>query len=376
MDLHSSDFLKWLDNRAHETARTQGSLEHITWGRDLDAPRVETTFHAYRNTRPDIDWNTCGQAAIATIIDFHRIDPFGLPRNAAGHWDDGAIIDAIINDGQGPDVVFGWGTTPGRIAEALGRYGCIAKAVCFPPVDIGLWRAVAFSQLAEALNRNLPVPVLVDLGRLNGTAFTFHWPVAYKLENGRVHLGNMASSWNATPNLVEFVDAWTAWPLPGYHLCAVYARFERPPEPIPVNQIQAGMQVGLWCWGDIPGPRWLDGVTPNGTVVLSLEPSGSGSRWRLHDAGGAAIHLECLGDQPGPRWLDGVTPNGTVVLSPDTGGSGSRWRLHDAGGAAIHLECLGDQPGPRWLDGVTPNGTVVLSPDTGGSGSRWIVTPR
>jgi len=36
--------------------------------------------HAYRNYRPDVDWNTCGQAAIATITDFWGINPWGLSR--------------------------------------------------------------------------------------------------------------------------------------------------------------------------------------------------------------------------------------------------------------------------------------------------------
>ncbi|SDM69339.1 Metal-dependent hydrolase, endonuclease/exonuclease/phosphatase family, partial [Geodermatophilus siccatus] len=55
---------------------------------------------------------------------------------------------------------------------------------------------------------------------------------------------------------------------------------------------------------------------------------------------GAQIRLQCLGHIPGSRWLDGVTTDGRVVLSPDTTGSGSRWRVHDAGGGAFHLECL------------------------------------
>ncbi|SDN48834.1 hypothetical protein SAMN05660642_04934, partial [Geodermatophilus siccatus] len=167
--------------------------------------------------------------------------------------------------------------------------------------------------------------------------------------------------------------------LPGYEVLIFggdganpWVTFHLINQPPSGHQVQAGMQVWLMCSGDMPGPRWLDGVTPNGSVILSLNTSGSGSRWRVHDAGGGGIHLECLGDQPGPRWLDGVTGNGSVVLSPDTSGSGSRWRVHDAGGGGIHLECLGDQPGPRWLDGVTGNGSVVLSPDTSGSGSRWV----
>jgi len=95
-------------------------------------PRTDppiSNFHAYGNSRPDVDWNTCGQAAIASMLDHLGRDPFGLPRVRRGidgrmHWDDGAVIDALINAGFGPDVAFGFGTTGGRIRDALFAYGC------------------------------------------------------------------------------------------------------------------------------------------------------------------------------------------------------------------------------------------------------------
>ena len=82
-------------------------------------------LHCYANSRPDVDWNTCGTAAIATIADYWGKNPYNLARkeidwnNSRWYWDDGEAIDAIINGGFGPDVVFGWGTTGGRIVDAL-----------------------------------------------------------------------------------------------------------------------------------------------------------------------------------------------------------------------------------------------------------------
>jgi hypothetical protein len=38
-------------------------------------------LHCYRNSRPGVDWNTCGQAAISTIADYWGRNPYGLPRN-------------------------------------------------------------------------------------------------------------------------------------------------------------------------------------------------------------------------------------------------------------------------------------------------------
>ena len=86
-------------------------------------------LHCYVNDRPNVDWNTCGQAAIATISDYWGRNPYGLPRverdgwNGRYYWDDGQAIDAIKNGGFGPDVVFGWGTTGGRVRDALRSYG-------------------------------------------------------------------------------------------------------------------------------------------------------------------------------------------------------------------------------------------------------------
>jgi hypothetical protein len=92
---------------------------------------------------------------------------------------------------------------------------------------------------------------------------------------------------------------------------------------------------------------------------------------------GDHITLECLGHIPGNRFLDGRTANGTVGLAPNTGGgfTGTRWRVGDGGGGAATFECLGHIPGNRFLDGRTANGTVGLAPNTGGgfTGTRWRV---
>ena len=179
------------------------------------------SLHAYANSRPGKDGNTCGQAAIATILDFHHIDPFGLPRNAQGFWNDGAIIDALIADGMGPDVIFGWGTQPSRIAEALGKYGLDTHVSHYAP-PVSKSPAGLFDDLRAFLHRDLPVPVLVDMGPLDGGAFVAHWPVAFKVADGRVHLANMGGA-NSKPTIDLFISAWHAWLLPfGFNWAAVY----------------------------------------------------------------------------------------------------------------------------------------------------------
>jgi hypothetical protein len=185
-------------------------------------------LYAYSNSRANVDWNTCGQAAIATVLDFHGADPFGLPRSSNGHWNSGQVIDALKHDGQGPDVVFGWGTTPWRIEGALQRYGLSAVEVAPNPLGNARCREAAaksrsqlFLDLEAYLATDRPAPVLVDLGAMGGSYYTAHWPVAYKVENGKVFLGNCP--WNPSPTVNQFISAWHAWFLPlGMNWATVY----------------------------------------------------------------------------------------------------------------------------------------------------------
>lgn len=158
-------------------------------------------LRTYRNFRKDVDWNTCGQAAIATMVDFHGLDPWSLPRTN-GRWDDGAAIDAVKADGFGPDIVFGWGSSSGVIANALRHYGLAARnrGVLFN----GGWET-GWPELRNLLDRDLPVPVLLDLGRLSGQDNVFHWAIAYGYDDNTVHLAAVSPS---RPTIAKFRDAW------------------------------------------------------------------------------------------------------------------------------------------------------------------------
>lgn len=196
------------------------------WSTNTWTLRTPLNFvHCYSNTRPDVDWNTCGSAAIATMLDFWNTNPFGIWKNRYDgrdrkfHWADGEAIDAVIGAGLGPDVVFGWGTTGGRIADALNRYGLPAEVGHSGLFSSGwdqLWR-----RLQDHLASGYPVPVMVDLGVFGAGAFAIHWAIAYKIDHGRVYLGNC--SWNPTPTIDEFLRAWHCSYLPlGFNHCAVF----------------------------------------------------------------------------------------------------------------------------------------------------------
>ena len=185
-------------------------------------------LHCYVNDRPDVDWNTCGQAAIATIADYWGKNPYTLPRverdwrNGRYYWDDGQAIDAIKDGGYGPDVAFGLGTTGGRIRDALRAYLLWAEV---GNSGLGFWGwEDQWRKLRSYLANNRPVPVIVDLGLLapgRGLDWLHHWAIAHKIAGGRVYLG--ACPWNSTPTESAFLSAWQCRALPwGFNHCGVY----------------------------------------------------------------------------------------------------------------------------------------------------------
>jgi hypothetical protein len=185
--------------------------------------------HCYRNYRHPIDWNTCGQAAIATITDFWGFNPWGLSRpwqdwrNGLYYWNDGEAIDAIKNDGFVPDVVFGLGTTGGQIRNALQQYGLSNAAVAWSGIFSTGWED-RWRELQDYISWEYPVPVIVDCGAIGGSYWTAHWAIAYKVADDRVFLGAMEGIGNTTPTIDEFLHAWHCWYLPaGFNHCGVFA---------------------------------------------------------------------------------------------------------------------------------------------------------
>jgi hypothetical protein len=198
---------------------------NAVWATDTWTIRTPLqNMHCYANYRPDVDWNTCGQAAIASMLDFWHTHPFAIWKTLRGtdgrfHWHDGEAIDAVKAAGFPADVVFGWGTTPGRIAAALTTFGLPSEVSHAGMFGIGgdqVWR-----RLQEYLSNGFPVPVLVDVNVFGGPLAGYHWPVAYKIDHGRVYLGNCP--WNPSPTIDEFLRSWACSLLPvGFNFAAVF----------------------------------------------------------------------------------------------------------------------------------------------------------
>ncbi|SNY39068.1 hypothetical protein [Paractinoplanes atraurantiacus] len=218
VDPFEADFRQW----SSDLVAAQAGAAAVRPPGDGAAARADqlTSLFAYRNYRAGVDWNTCGQAAIATIADFHGRDPYQLPRQGNGHWDDGQAIDAVIAGGFGPDVVFGLGSSGGRIRDALQSYGLTASVGYSGFASAG-WQD-QWATLKAYVSYRLPVPVLVDVGALGGSWWTAHWPVVYRIADGQVYMAAAAGS--AVVDEATFLRAWHCWFLPyGFNHCAVYA---------------------------------------------------------------------------------------------------------------------------------------------------------
>ena len=141
--------------------------------------------------------------------------------------------------------------------------------------------------------------------------------------------------------------------------------------------------VSLISLGSIPGARYLDGRTADGTVGLA--PNGevpfTGTKWRVSDGGGGSFTLKSLSKIDGPRFLDGRTADGSVRLAAATGPScsGTHWEITKLeSGVSFSVRCLGTTEGPRFLDGRTGEGTAGLAPSVCPpfTGTHWGIFRR
>ena len=159
------------------------------------------------NERPGTDWNTCGQAAIATMLAHFRLGPFVLDASPA----DGEAIDQL-RPRFGPDMPLGLGTTAFRIAAALRAHGLGVERI-----DSG-WRgqraASCYDQLRAHVSSGTPTPVCVDARRLGGSTGA-HWAIVLEAGDAGVRLGNGLGRERMT--LGDFLDAWACRALPPTH---------------------------------------------------------------------------------------------------------------------------------------------------------------
>lgn len=144
-----------------------------------------------------------------------------------------------------------------------------------------------------------------------------------------------------------------------------------------------GDQISLECLGGSQNAKFLDGRTAEGNVGLvpHTKKPFTGTRWEVilvNNPDMDVIHLRCMGHIPGNRWLDGRTADGSVGLAPSTGGifTGTYWEVLLVAGTQsdITLRCLGKGvKGNEWLVGRPADRTVGLAPQAGIPATKWRV---
>ncbi len=152
------------------------------------------------NTRPGVDWNTCGQAAIATVLAHTRLGPFA----AGGFVSDGDAIDWVKRDFPG-DLPLGLGTSAYRLAHALRSLGLAAEHV--HSGWFGRRTTRALERVVEHARAGDPVPVCIDLGRLGGPAGGGHWGIVTRAESDGLWIGNAGLDAPVPPE--RFLELWS-----------------------------------------------------------------------------------------------------------------------------------------------------------------------
>jgi hypothetical protein len=144
-----------------------------------------------------------------------------------------------------------------------------------------------------------------------------------------------------------------------------------------------GDTVSLISLGAVPGARYLDGRTADGTVGLApnAEVPFTGARWQVSDGGGGSFTLRSLSKIDGPRFLDGKTAHGSVGLAAAPGPlfTGTHWEITKLGsGVSFSVRCLASNEGPRFLEGRTDDGTIGLAPSARPPfiGTHWAIFRR
>lgn len=173
-------------------------------------------FFCYNNYQAQ-SYNTCGQAVIASYVDYLGKNPYSLSKSYRGHdgnmhFDPNQILSNVFKD-FGPNWPWQNGVTVREtIMAAFKQYG----------ISNNEWYPGAFSNGQDSKtelvnwisNYRLPVTVLLDAGKpwLGGNNYSLHWCIVYGFDNSNVYIATweqtLTVSWN------DFMDAWHCWFLP------------------------------------------------------------------------------------------------------------------------------------------------------------------
>jgi len=151
-------------------------------------------FYEYDSSRRRRDWNACGQAAVAALLDLHGAQLPGMTKTVPDacdgrlRWEPGAAIDRV-RASYPPDFFFGlFGTSPERLAAALRGFGLDAEIR-------RAWGREAGDRIFAGAKREAaegrPPVLIMDRRHLGGRPLAAHWGILLGVEDGVARLGNM-----------------------------------------------------------------------------------------------------------------------------------------------------------------------------------------
>ncbi len=160
------------------------------------------------------DWNTCAQAAAATLL-----APFALGPYSLGAIPTHQAATRALTRTHPPDMPLGFGTTAFGLARLLEDHGFSVRIV--HSSVFGRRRESTLAQIEAHAAAGWPVPVCLDDGLLGGRAFEAHWALVHEVRGDHVSLSLGRS--RQLP-LEEFLTSWHCRHLPYTHNhCAILA---------------------------------------------------------------------------------------------------------------------------------------------------------
>lgn len=160
--------------------------------------------------------NTCGQAAIASAVDYYGLNPYNLQRKFKGadgrlHFMPDEILGNVFRD-FGPNwPLMNCVTVRETIMSAFNTYGLKCDEGYTPAFGNG---EDVRADLKNWMAANRPVIVLLDQGSkmFGGPAYVPHWCTVFGYDDNYVYVSSLGDMITATWQ--DFMDAWHCWFLP------------------------------------------------------------------------------------------------------------------------------------------------------------------
>jgi hypothetical protein len=179
-----------------------------------------TYLHGYQNAAPPRE-NSCGQAAMATVLDAWGFNPYNLSnsvyddQDGRWHWDNDTAVNAIQD--SYPDrwiaLVGEVGIFPDDISGALANLSSGMTTQAYAAGDNN-WEQ-QWEALVSRMQFGRPTIVLLDAAALNwGPPASGHYVVAYNYDDasGSICVTNTYNS-DGSPWIAkdQFLNAWRCW---------------------------------------------------------------------------------------------------------------------------------------------------------------------